>query len=235
MILIASFKKREGFFEKPFKIEAGGKVGKITIVGDKRGKTAFIKKRPGEVIFKSSIFDDDILGGAVTPISGGAYDIMLPHAEKLLREALCFSKKTLPLDEIAIFAKGDEAGKILLPLSDMARLITIVGEDGEGDALGGIFVRRVKKLAKSPSAAIFMSGSIIMPGVPAVDLRDDAQEGATVVSKNNVTFKKPDFLSALADDDISADTAAYFIGKGFDFTPEIYAMRKKSPKLFTFS
>lgn len=233
VICTASFKKRDGFFERPFTTENCGKIGRIVIVNDKRGKKAFLKKRPCEAIFPASIADDEVLGGFTAPIAGGARDIMIPHTGMLLLEAVRFAKKKLPLDEIAIFAELDEAEKILSELSDMTRMITIVGEDGEGAALRGVFVRRVKRLTKSPSAAVFMSRAVPIPGVPAADLRDEPEAGALVVSKNNVTFKKPDFLSSLSDEDISADTAAYFIGKGFAFTPEIYRTRKKSPELFT--
>ena len=234
MIYIASFKKREKLFQKAFSLKKGEDIWSIEIVDEKRAKKKLLKKGPKDIIFSEDVSNDAILGGAVTQIRSSVKEILFPKIEEMLIEAVRFSKKSLPLDEIAVFAEGKEAERAVLELSECARLITIVGEEGEAYASGGVAVRRSRKLTRIPSATIFISGGQNLPRVPVIDIRDDPIEGAMVMSKNNITLKKPEFLSLLPDEEISADSAAYFMECGYEFEAEICKMRKKSPRLFTF-
>ena len=234
MIYIAQFKKREKFFQKAFSVKDGEDIGSIEIVDEKKAKRQLIKKRPEGVIFSEDVLNDTLLGGTVKQIGGSVKEILLPKIGEMLTEAVRFSKKSLPLDEIAVFADGEDAKRAAFLLAEYTRLITLVGEEGEAYASGGVAVRRSKKLTRIPSAAIFISGGQTLPRVPVIDIRDEPIEGTMVMSKNNVTLKKPDFLNKLPGEELSAESAAYFMALGYEFEVEIYKMRKKSPKLFTF-
>lgn len=236
LVYIAGFIERKGFFDKAFRLTEGKDVGRAEIVNDRRGKRNFLKRFSGEAVFSQRYSGDEILGERLSPVRGSVKELLLPYVPQMLCETARFAKKSFPLSEVAVFARGGDGERIAEMLVPFARLISVVGQSKEGKSLGGVSVRYVDRLKRAPDAAVALDECPLPAAlrVPTVDISGVCEKNGCTLSKETVAFRVPPFLSFMGEEALSCESAAYFIEKGCGFAPELLSVRKKCAPLLTF-
>ncbi len=237
MIYLSELKKEYGLFERAYKVIEGKNIGRIFIKNTPGGKKRFLKKVSGDILFPCEFLSDDILGGRLTRAVGNPEQLIRPLLGKMIDETMRFADLKPPIYETALFCKDgwEEFLPLLAPLS---RLITVVGEERENIFFEGAPVRFAAKIKRLPSLAVIIDENARLAPilrVPTVDLRRRPEAGKFVLTKDAVAFRVPEILKELGCESLDPDTAAYFLEKGYDFSPELLSLRKKSASFFTFS
>jgi len=236
LVYAAELRKPTGIFEKAYRIEEGKRIGKIFIKNTPGGKKKFRSRVNSNVLFKSEILSDDILGENLTRATGDTKSLVLPHIRTLVEETMRFCRITSPPAELALFCRN--GWEKYAPLAaEYARLITVVGRSGENVNFMGAPVRFVVKLRRLPTMALIIDEDAHLSpilGVPTVDLRLRPSLGKYVLSKESVAFFVPEELKELPVSSLNPDTAAYFIEHGYKFSPQLMSLGKKSESFFTF-
>lgn len=219
MLYEAVLAKKKKLFQKPYVINEN----KIIITDTKRAKTKFLKSKINDVVFDECFKSDKFFAPLLKPLYAYDKDFLLTYSHQFITHMILFFKMDLPLDEIAVFSPRD-----ICRVSRFSRLVTVVGS-GEGDTVGGVNVRYVKKLTSMPDMAFVTEKGWVPPGVPVIDLRECAQ-----LSPNTSTWHTMSFKCSLLDGEINAPGLIYLLKDRSDMAYELTGLRKKLPSLFTF-
>lgn len=222
MYYVAKLVKKERLFQRAYTAEGNY----IYITNTKRGKKKFLKSGITNAVFGEEFKRDKIIGPAIVPMRGYDRSFILKFLDDMIRCITSFFKMQLPVDEIAIYSPMPE--DILKTAVLYAKMVTIVGEEGDSQCLMGVTVRRVKRLKMPPCLIITEGKRRFSPifKVPVIDFGDEVRTKETL-SYETIAFKCPFFPF-----EIGAEEMMYAINNMGDVPYSVTSLRKKLPPLF---
>ena len=225
MYYIAHFVKKTKLFQKPYVI----KDQTIFITNTNRSKKKFLKSSIKNVLFSENVKDDTVLGQFLVKAERKDRDFEFRYLEEMIAHTVNFLKLPLPINEIAVFSPFAEE---LLPfLIPYAKMVTLVGENGEQTITEGVNIRRIKKLKNIPSFVIEDSRRGLSPifNVPGVHIGAGECSSRKILSAETLCFK-----TELLQEEINTATLLYLLEKEDEFKYELTSFRKKCPSFLTF-
>lgn len=222
MYYVAKLVKKERLFQKAYTAEGNY----IYITDTKRGKQKFLKSGITNAVFGEEFKKDKIINSSLIPMRGYDRSFVLKFLEDMIRCITSFFKMQLPVDEIAIYSPMAE--DILKTAVLYAKMVTIVGEEGESLCLRGVTVRKVKRL-KLPPSLIITDGKLRFSPifkVPVIDLRNEVR------TKETLSYETISFKCELLPFEIGAEEMMYILNKRGDVPYRVTSLRKKLPPLF---
>lgn len=222
MYYVAKLVKKERPFQRAYTVDGNY----IYITNTNRGKKKFLKSGITNAVFGEEFKKDKIMGEALIPMRGYDRSFVLGFLEDMIRCITSFFKMQLPVDEIAIYSPMPE--DILKTAVLYAKMVTIVGEEGESQCLMGVTVRRVKRLRVPPCLIITEGERRFSPifKVPVIDLGGEVRTKETL-SYETIAFECPFFPF-----EIGAEEMMYIINQKGDVPYSVTSLRKKLPPLF---
>lgn len=214
--------KKTRLFQKAFTMDDKN----IYITNTRRAKTRFLKSGIKNVIFNCDLSRDEVFAHKLMPLYGYDEKFLMDYVGVMFNDLLSLLKLSLPLPVVAVSAKA--AVPVALPF---AKTVAVIGE-GEDTVLNGVNVVYMKKLRRMPDAAILLNSGHLppLPGIPRVDISENATDAPFCASWQNLSFK-----CSLFPYEIGAKSLMYLLKTDESFSFELTSVRKKLPTLFTFS
>ena len=224
MYYIAKLSKRKHLFQKAYYINGED----VYITNTKRGKKAFLKSGIQDVVFSENFKHDKIIGAKLCPMKDYDRQFVITYLPYMIDSVADFFNLRVPLGEIAVFS--DMPYEIVPRCIKYARIITLVGVDGESDIKDGVTVRRVKRLKNLPDLYISeKEGFSSIFQTPVIDLISDINRNPFTLSYSTMSFR-----TNILPFEVSANVVMYLKKRERNFDYEITSARKKLPPLFTF-
>ncbi len=214
--------KKKKLFQKAFTID--NKT--IYITDTHRAKTRFLKSGIKNVVFNCDLSQDEVLAYKLIPLYGYDEKFLMSYIRTMFEDLLGLMKISPPLLTVAVSAK--EAVPIALSFAKTV-ILTGTGEDYISDGVNVVYVKRLRRM---PDAAIVLNHGHLppLPGVPRVDISENATCAPLCIPWQNLSFK-----CSLFPYEIGAKSLIHLLNTGEEFSFELTSARKKLPTLFTFS